>query len=238
MVYFKRFFNNCGCCCDNDPPECPPQPSNCCCQGPVGPQGPQGEQGPIGPMGPAGPIGPQGPIGATGATGAQGATGPIGPQGPTGATGPIGPQGPQGETGPQGPTGATGPQGPQGESGVNDSAYATVGATTLEGNAVVPLTENVIVSEDITFNDNVFTIPVGTYIVIYSVSTTGNEASVSVAVDGAAVSGETITVPVSGGTASKAALINITAQSTIGLINAYATTSNITGASMLITKVN
>jgi hypothetical protein len=49
---------------------------------------------------------------------------------------------------------------------------------------------------------------------------------------------ETIIVPVSGGTASKSALISITAGSTIGLVNAYATTSNVTGSSMLITKVN
>lgn len=251
MVYFKRFFNNCGCGCD-DQPECP-QPVPCCCQGPVGPQGPQGDPGPAGPQGPAGPIGPQGPIGATGATGATGAAGPIGPQGPTGATGPIGPQGPQGERGEQGPqgpagptgaTGATGPIGPQGaqgeqgESGVNDSAYATVGATTLAEGAAVPLTLSVSASEDITFGGEAFTVPAGTYIVAYSVSANSNEATVAVTMNGAAIDGETIFIPVSGGTASKVALISTEEESTIGLCNTLGTTADVICASLMITKVS
>lgn len=77
---FKKYNNNC----------------NCCCFGITGPTGPAG-----GPTGPTGPTGPQGLTGEVGATGPTGATGPIGPQGLTGevgATGPTGPAGADAET--------------------------------------------------------------------------------------------------------------------------------------------
>lgn len=147
--------------------------------GPTGPTGPTGSIGPVGATGPTGPTGPQGATGATGATGSTGATGAVGPTGPTGATGasgPIGPTGPTGPTGPQGIQGATGDTGPAGETGpagtISANNYVnTSGATVLAGNQVA-LTDNVILSSDITHTAGTSTITLaqGNYLVSYTAS--------------------------------------------------------------------
>ncbi|HMH16476.1 MAG TPA: DNRLRE domain-containing protein [Edaphobacter sp.] len=97
--------------------------------GSAGVTGAQGIQGIQGVTGVTGNTGITGPTGKTGATGVTGATGPQGIQGitgPTGVTGPIGPTGATGNTGAIGATGATGvgATGPAGATGTTGPAGA------------------------------------------------------------------------------------------------------------------
>lgn len=178
--------NNNNCCNRQQPriiigPQGPVGP-----RGPVGPTGPTGLTGPQGPVGatgatgatgaqgPVGPVGPQGPVGATGATGAQGPVGPIGPQGPVGATGaqgPVGPVGPQGPVGATGATGAQGPVGPQGPAGTADAIYAFINGTTVPAGATVNVATSISTPDStITVSGGAVTLPVGYYLVTFSLN--------------------------------------------------------------------
>ena len=199
-------------------------------RGPMGPAGPQGARGPIGPQGATGATGPQGPAGPTGATGPQGprgftgATGPQGPQGPQGETGATGPQGPQG---PQGETGATGPQGPQGPAGTNNAIYAgTNTSTTVGAGDVIPVTQLAATTgTTMTVSSNAINLPAaGTYLVSYFINGSANPGNLSVSLylNDAAVSGETITIGNQSdltSAAGKTILLTVNAAGTLSLHN-------------------
>lgn len=178
----------------------------------------RGPQGPVGPSGARGPIGPQGPAGATGATGATGAVGPVGPQGPAGATG---------------------------SSGTNDILYATSGAASVGVGAIIPLTLNSSTTGATTSvtNDSVNLPSAGTYLVSYFAngSTTDGAQSVSLYLNGAAISGETVsaTTPQGGKSAlSKTVLVTTTGASTLSLYNVSAETLTLDSASITVLKTS
>ena len=232
-------------------------------RGPIGPQGATGATGPQGPAGPTGATGPQGPRGFTGATGATGPQGPQGPQGETGATGatgPQGPQGPQGETGatgatgpqgPQGPqgetgaTGATGPQGPQGPAGTNDAIYAgTNTSTTVGAGDVIPVTQLAATTgTTMTVSSNAVNLPAaGTYLVSYFINGSANpgDLSVSLYLNDAAVSGETITMGNQSdltSAAGKTILLTVNAAGTLSLHNVSAEEGTFSSATLTVMKL-
>ena len=194
----------------------------------------RGPQGPAGPTGARGPQGPQGPVGPIGPTGAQG---PVGPQGATGA---IGPQGPVGATGPQGETGATGPQGP---SGTSDIIYANNDGATVDAGAIIPLTlATSTTGTTMSVQNNAVNLPEGgTYLVSYYASgeTGTGDASISLYLDGAPITGETITLSNQTGDsflASKTILVTTANAGTLSLYNTSAQSQVFTGASLTVLK--
>ena len=243
-------------------PPSPPSPPVRYCMGPTGPQGPMGPQGPVGatgangiqgPIGPIGPTGPQGPagipgiqgpVGPIGPTGAQGPTGPAGPIGLTGATGPTGPigltgaTGATGPTGPIGPTGPTGPQGPAGEPAEISGAYASSVTQTVEANSIIPIavTETTPTS-GITFDNNQFTLPAGTYIVSYSANDPTSAMILSLYVNGATLPNETLTGPAGGSMLSKTILLDVAEGTTVGLYNETDDAVAITNAGLTVVQI-
>ena len=194
----------------------------------------RGPQGPAGPTGARGPQGPQGPVGPIGPTGAQG---PVGPQGATGA---IGPQGPVGATGPQGETGATGPQGP---SGTSDIIYANNDGATVDAGAIIPLTlATSTTGTTMSVQNNAVNLPEGgTYLVSYYASgeTGTGDASISLYLDGAPITGETITLSNQTGDsflASKTILVTTANAGTLSLYNTSDQSQVFTGASLTVLK--
>ena len=215
-------------------------------QGPVGPIGPTGAQGPVGPQGETGATGPQGPVGATGPQGPQG---PVGPIGPTGAQGPVGPQGETGATGAQGPVGPQGPQGetgatgPQGPSGTSDIIYANNDGATVDAGAIIPLTlATSTTGTTMSVQNNAVNLPEGgTYLVSYYASgeTGTGDASISLYLDGAPITGETITLSNQTGDsflASKTILVTTANAGTLSLYNTSAQSQVFTGASLTVLK--
>lgn len=97
-----------------------------------GPPGTDGDDGLLGPPGLAGPAGSTGATGATGPTGPRGATGLPGDDGDDGMPGPAGPVGATGATGPTGPTGLMGAMGLSGDDG-DDGMPGQVGAVGATG---------------------------------------------------------------------------------------------------------
>ena len=213
-------------CCNNNP---------IVIRGPVGPTGATGARGPIGPQGPVGPIGPTGATGATGPIGPQGPVGPIGPTGATGATGPIGP------VGPTGATGATGPVGPQGPAGTGDALYASVGASTITTDSIIPIefdestadTTMTVVDNEIVINDS------GVYLVSFFANgsvETGN-FSIGLYENGALIAGEDITITDTSGAVSKTDLIDLDAGDTISLYTTADSPLTLVGASRTALKL-
>ena len=215
--------------------------------GPTGPQGPMGPQGPVGatgangiqgPIGPIGPTGPQGPAGIPGIQGPVGPIGPTGAQGPTGPAGPIGLTGATGPTGPIGPTGPTGPQGPAGEPAEISGAYASSVTQTVEANSIIPIavTETTPTS-GITFDNNQFTLPAGTYIVSYSANDPTSAMILSLYVNGATLPNETLTGPAGGSMLSKTILLDVAEGTTVGLYNETDEAVAITNAGLTVVQI-
>ena len=201
----------------------------CCNNNPIIIRGPQG---PTGATGARGPIGPQGPTGATGATG------PIGPQGPAGATGATGPIGPQGPTG---ATGATGPIGPQGPAGTNDAIYASIGTTSVENEARIPIALTTA-TDDTSMGviDNAVNITeTGVYLVSYFANgeVTANDFDVSLYLNDTPVTNETLTFSGTSGLGSKTILLSLSAGDVVSLNNTSGSTANISGASLTLLKL-
>ena len=203
-----------------------------------------GLRGPIGPQGPQGATGPQGPAGATGATGPQGPAGATGPQGPVGATGAIGPQGPAGATGAtgtQGPVGATGATGPQGPAGTSDAIYVRGGTQTVATDVVIPLTEITQTPNSVmTFANNEVTVPAGSYLISFGISSTGTTAEASLYENDQPIVGGEIYTNSAGtenDTANKTLLVNTTDNTTYSLYNTSGVSVPLTDAYITILKV-
>jgi hypothetical protein len=165
--------------------------------------------------GPAGPIGPVGPTGARGATGARGTTGA------------------RGVTGARGPTGATG-------TGVAGSFYAPpAAAASIANNANVTLTTasagNTASAFTIATN-TVTVLQAGKYYVWYSVTVANNATGITqLFVNGASVAGtqgeNRGSTAASAGDANGAAVVQLTANSTINIRNVSGAAFNVgTGA--------
>ena len=214
-------------------------------RGPMGPAGPQGARGPIGPQGATGATGPQGPQGPQGETGPQGPQGPQGETGATGATGPQGPQGPQGETGATGATGPQGPQGPQGPAGTNDAIYAgTNTSTTVGAGDVIPVTQLAATTgTTMMVSSNAVNLPAaGTYLVSYFINGSANpgDLSVSLYLNDAAVSGETITMGNQSdltSAAGKTILLTVNAAGTLSLHNVSDEEGTFSSATLTVMKL-
>ncbi len=245
-------FGN-GCNCNRNNCSCCNQRRTCNCndtvviRGPQGPTGASGARGPQGPQGPTGATGPQGPTGLTGATGPQGPqgeTGPVGPQGPIGLTGATGPQGPQGETGPvgpQGPIGLTGATGPQGPSGTSDIIYASSGTSTVASGTIIPLTLNdsTPATTMSVSNNSVILSEAGTYLVSYFVngSATASDAlNVTLYLNGAPISGETLIASGGESAMSKTILITVDEGSSLALFNTSASNATFSGSAITVLK--
>ena len=216
-------FNNCNNCC------------NSCVRylrGATGATGPAGPRGPIGPQGATGATGPQGPIGPTGAQGIQG---PVGPIGPTGATGPQGPQG---------ATGATGPQDPVGPSGSSDAIYASLLETaTVTAGETIPLTLNSATPDSSmsVVGNSVSITESGSYLVTYSLngSAPTGDLTADLYLNGSLVTGESISENSQGENASltKTVLLNITAPSTLSIVNGSAESITALNSGLSVLKV-
>lgn len=207
-------------------------------RGPVGPTGATGAKGPIGPQGATGATGPQGPVGPIGPTGATGPQGPVGPIGPQGATGATGPQGP---VGPIGPTGATGPQGPAGPSGTNDAIYANSGVSAVISGDRIPITLTTETDDaTMSVSDNAVNIT-ETDVYLISYFADGDVATdsfnVSLYVNDAPVSNETLTFSGLSGLGSKTILLALNAGDTVSINNTSTGTATITDASLTLLRL-
>ncbi len=202
----------------------------CCNNNPIiirGPQGATGATGARGPIGPQGATGPAGPVGATGPIG------PVGPRGRTGATGPIGPQG---------PTGATGPQGPVGPAGTNDAIYASISASTVLSDDIIPLALTLATSDTtMSVSDNAVNITqTGVYLISYfadgDVAT--DNFSVGLFINDFPVANETLTFTQPSGLASKTILFFLNAGDTVSLYNTSDETATINTASLTLLRLS
>lgn len=224
--------------------------------GPVGPTGgpvgPTGNTGAVGAAGALGSTGATGSIGTTGVTGATGVTGPTGSTGAIGATGATGPTGSAGATGVTGPTGSTGVTGPTGPTQTTASGlqsrgfFYSISDGTIAPGALLPLdVTGPGTTPDVTLAGNTitFTIP-GIYQVTYYYNVTNQapqnlQGDVSLVLNGVAVPGTNIfsnASPAGFGAsmgpqpATGTALINVTAGSTLSMIN-----TGSQGASIVLT---
>jgi len=201
-------------CCNNNP---------IVIRGPVGPTGATGARGPIGPQGPVGPIGP---------TGATGATGPVGP---------TGPQGPVGPTGATGATGATGPQGPAGPAGTGDAIYASGGTETVASGAIIPITLDTATPETTmsVSNSSINITDDGVYLLSYFANGSVPEGNFAISLyqNGAAITGETITLTSGEGAVSKTVLLSLGAGDTLSIYNSSDQTATLLGASITALKL-
>lgn len=160
-------------------------------------------------------------------------TGPMGPMGPRGPKGDKGQRGPKGDMGLRGPMGKRGPTGPTGPTGVAQTQLlkgAQYQWITNEFQIVPdgdPVVFNTLILNNsaITYDNSTgrFTLPEeGTYLVQWSVSTSGAGPSTYVAMGlevlGGAVTEQTVELPLSEISASM--LVNVTtAPTVIRLIN-------------------
>lgn len=152
-----------------------------------------------------------------------------------GATGPRGPQGPQGATG------ATGAQGP---SGTNDAIYAGVNAaTTVNAGAIVPIARLASTAgTTMTVSGDAVNLPsAGTYLVSYFVdgSVADGDLSLSLYLNGAQATGETIVITNtanSSSAASKTILLTTTGAGTLSLYNTSAGDATLSGATLTVLK--
>ena len=167
--------------------------------------------------------------------------GPVGATGATGARGPIGPQGPVGPAGPTGATGPVGPVGPQGPAGTGDALYASVGTTTVESGAIIPIAFNTsTIDTTMSVSDNEIVInESGVYLISYFANgfvSSGN-VSLSLYLNESVLTGETLSVNSLSGALTKTILLNLTAGDTLSIYNSSINTATFIGASITALKL-
>lgn len=147
-------------------------------------------------------------------------------------------------TPPRIPIYSSGPRGPQGPSGTNDAVYAGVNASTsVAAGAIIPIAQIAATSgTTMTVSNNAINLPsAGTYLISYFANGSVSEGNLSVSLylNGAQISGESIVMTNtadSSSAAGKTILLTVTGAGTLSLYNTSAQTATLSGATLTVLK--